>query len=283
MPLTQPDSPPAAADTALRILRELGEASREELTALMAAGRDDKVVGMSLRDLFAIGVLVESGQMVTLSEAAASAPVNRIAIRKCLFSQVDPTSLWDSDDKGSLRLDAGRDLVRALAWFLSLSVRGGPYKYAGDIDSRQTRELAAEVIAAGERWLPFARWGAYLGLTRFDPGGGVTPDPSIALADVLEEDATSESWGPDKLLGLIRERLPVLEGGIFASAVASHKQVPPDPIAEEADVSAAVAYALLCLDASGRIELELSTGDSRKGRMPDGLGAFSNVVWRNGE
>jgi hypothetical protein len=281
MPLTQPDSPPAAAEAALRVLRGVGKVSREDLASLIRGGQDDKVVGMALRDLTAIGVLLEEGGVVTLSDTARRASTNRIAIRKCLFSHVDPGSLWDSDEKGSLRLEAGRDLVRALAWFLSLPVRDGPYKYAGDIDSRQTRDLGMEVVAASERWLPFARWGAYLGLTRFDPGGGVSPDPSIALADVLR-DAKDPTLGPDELVAVISAELPVLEQGVYAAAIASRRQAAPEPSAAEADVSSAVAYALLCLHGAGLIELELSTGDSRKGRMPDSLGAFSRVVWTGG-
>ena len=278
MPLTQPDSPPAAADAAVRILRECGELRRDDLASLMRFRQDDSVVGMTLRDLHAIGVLVEDSGKVSLSNAARTATSNRIAIRKCLLSCVDPAALWDVDEKGNLRLEAGRDLVRALAWFLSLPVRSGPYKYAGDVDTRQTRDLGAEVVATGERWLPFARWGAYLGLTRFDPGG-VSPDPSTALAEVLQEDA-STAWGPDELVALTRAELPVLDGGVYAAAVVSRRQGTANSIDEETDISSAVAYALLCLHAADLIELELSTGDSRKGRMPDGLGAFSKAVWK---
>ena len=44
------------------------------------------------------------------------------------------------------RADWGVDLVRALAWFLTLDAFEGPYTLKGDIDERQVRELRAKVI-----------------------------------------------------------------------------------------------------------------------------------------
>jgi len=279
MPLTQPDCPPAAAEAALRLLRHRPLFAREEFEALLGAGLDDGIVTMVVRDLVAIGVIAADEGGVRLSDRAAATPSNAGAIRECLFSAVDVTTLWDTDDKGRLRLEGGRDLVRALAWFCSLPILGAPYAYKGDIDERQLRELGAEVIATPERWLPFARWAAYLGFTRFDAGGGVTPDVTDSLAETLQQGGRT-AWDPDALLATVAQQLPVRDGGVFAIDGAARMRSRARGAPDEADVSSALAYSLLTLRARGCVDIELSTGDSKKGRLPDGLGAFSKVIWK---
>lgn len=231
---------------------------------------------MVLRDLEAIEVIVSDNGGPRLSDRAAQAQSNAAAIRSCLFAAVDEKDLWHAGDDGTLPLEGGRDLVRALAWFSSLDVTHGPYAYKGEIDARQQRELGVEVIATEERWLPFGRWGAYLGLIRFDPGGGLTPDPTFALADSLSQSPSGTTWDTEEFLKLVATVLPVLDGGVFAVS-ADQQRVARIP--READLSSALAFALLTLQERGWLTVEVSTGDSRKGRLPHGLGACSGVTW----
>src|SRR4051812_29513034 len=120
MALTQPDCPPAVAEAALRLLRYAGTASRDVLRSSLAVDLDSNAVSMVLRDLEAIEVLVGDNGSVRLSDRATQAPSNAAAIRSCLFAAVDVKQLWEADGDGTLPLEAGRDLVRALAWFSSL-------------------------------------------------------------------------------------------------------------------------------------------------------------------
>jgi hypothetical protein len=278
MALTQPECPPAGAEAAIRLLRLRDTFARDELEALLTAGLDAGIVTMVVRDLISIGVIAQEGDNARLSPTAAAQPSNPAAIRDCLFSAVDVSTLWDNDEKGRLPLEGGRDLVRAIAWFCSLPVPDGPYEYKADVAERQQRELGVEVIATPERWLPFARWAAYLGFVRFDAGGGITPDVTHSVAETLAG-ARQASLDSDALLAIVARRLPVLEGGVFAADVAGRVRDRGRVRTDDADVSSALAYSLLTLRERGLIELELSTGDSRKGRLPDGLGAFSHVTW----
>jgi hypothetical protein len=280
MALTQPDCPPAVAESALRVLRGAQEpVSRAKIVGLLSPGSsfNPKVVGMVLRDLASIGVIVEEDAGLRLSRAAAARQANAAAIRACMFDAVDADELWALADDGKLPLEGGRDLVRALAWFCGLDVPDGPYVYEGDIDELQQRELAAEVIATPERWPPFARWGSYLGMTRVEPKG-LSPDPSRALLEVLGSASSGSPWPPAQFLDLVAAELPVLDGGRFRLAVTERRR--PDADGQEADISSALAFALLTLEKEGVIEIERSTGDARKLRLPHELGACSGVIWK---
>jgi hypothetical protein len=234
---------------------------------------------MVVRDLCSIGVLVEDAAGMRLSETAAAQPTNVATIRACLFDAVDATSLWELADDGKLPLEGGRDLVRGLAWFCALDVPNGPYAYVGGIDELQQRELAAEVIATPERWLVFARWGAYLGLTRSEIKR-VSPDPSRALREVLRMASGASPWNPTQFLDLVAGQLPVLDGGRFAQAIAVRRGPAEADRSQGADVSSGLAFALMTLEKEGSIRMERSTGDAKKLRLPHELGACSAVLWK---
>lgn len=284
MALTQPDTPVAVAHIVVRYLRECGPAQKESLLRRLApiAGQES-VAKQTVSALLDIGVLELDGDVVELSQRAAEASVEPLAIAACLFANSDPAMLWSEEKPGSLTLAGGTDLLRALTWFLTLDAFDGPYSFdkgKSQIASRQTSELGAKVLVNNTRWLPFARWASYLGFARLS-GDGLAVDPTKALTWVLGHAANErDSWTHSELLSLLSKRLPVLDSGDFADSIRARREehgVEPDP---EADLSTALTLALRVLSELELVELEEGAGDASKARFASNLGAVHRVTWK---
>lgn len=117
-----------------------------------------------------------------------------------------------------------RDLTRALAWFLSLDPANSAMNWS-QVQQRQLRALKPQVgpaIVNPARWTCFIDWSTALGLST--PGlldsDRLTPDCTTAVRQVMRA-----SWKPGETvpaveaLHVLRDALPVLPGGRYATAV----------------------------------------------------------------
>lgn len=279
MTFLQPDCPPAAAEASLRILRAReAPIAVTDLCALLTPSGVYKrpIARMVTEDLRDIGLLEGNDDELVLGELAMRT-TSRRALRKCLFASSDPGTFWESDDEGNLRTGQGRELVRSLAWFLNLDAIGA-YGFAADVDTTQRKELDVAVVPTGEQWQSFARWGSFLGLTRrvADNPLRIAPDISIALAEVLEDNADSSPWEPAAIGALLARDLPVVGEGRFAAAVSTRSRVPRWV---DCDLPSSVTVALHVLQARGDVELLTSTGDAFKLRLAHDQSGISAVSW----
>ena len=292
MAFLQPDILPAMAEAIHRQLAGARGArlSEETLAAsvvpsgLSKGSGGDKYFADTLRELAGIGVIqIEDGQ-VGLPEAnreSRSPGAMAGLVRTSAMAAERDSDLWQKDDLGSLMLLGARDLVRALAWFMSLNVLNGPFTFAkgaNPLSQLQEVQTGERLIFNETRWLPFVRWARYLGFLRdvslYSGSGrsepGVLPDPTDAVRAVLPRCVSNGDWVPlSAALPTLAAELPVLDGGIYRRAI--HGQGVP---ASDVDVSPTLTLALERLRARGDIELDVGAGDAEKLVFANNRGAY---------
>lgn len=292
MAFLQPDIVPAMAEAIHRQLAGArgGRLSEESLAAsivpsgLSKGSIGDKYFGDTLRELAGIGVVqVEDGQVSLPGKADQTRASGAMAelVRAAAMRAERETDLWAKDELGSLMLLGARDLVRALAWFMSLNVLNGPFTFskgANQLAQLQEDHTGERLIFNEDRWRPFVRWCRYLGFIRDValysgsglPERGVVPDPTDAVGAVLPRCVSGDDSTPlAVVLPALATELPVLDGGIYRTAIHDHGAPPAD-----SDVSPTLTFALERLRARGDIELEVGAGDAEKLVLANNRGAY---------
>lgn len=288
MAFLQPDILPAMAEAIHRQLAAArgGRLAEDSLvanvvpTGLSKGSGGEKYFNDTLRELAGIGAIEISEGQVALPGDGKRVRDRRampsIVRSKVMAAELD-VDLWEKDELGSLVLLGARDLVRALAWFLSLDVLAGPYSYdkgASPLSRLQEDHTGERLILNDTRWLPFVRWARYLGFLRDAgrSGQAVLPDPTHAVRAVLPTCVTNNDWAPlSAVVPAIGEALPVLDRGIYRRAILEHGAGGPE---RAADCSPSLTLAFERLRASGDIELDVGAGDSEKLVFANNRGAF---------
>lgn len=289
MAFNQPDIMPAAAEAIYRVLDAApGKRLRQEslLARIVPDGSANgmKVIGDTLRELRGVGVVVEDGESLRVCKKATTerpGDVMRQTVLAAVMSHADDAELWteriDDDEGERLRLTGARDLLRALAWLLVLPSTDRAWAFEGEMSIQQEQEdrLPFQLIRNIERWRPFVRWSTYLGFASSYTENALVPDPTTAVAAVLERHLRGRGSQP---LGAVVEHLgamfPVLDNGHVQRVLRTHYEVVWD-----ADVSPALSLALLRLHAREWIEFDEGLGDSVKLRLANGQGAYHAVRW----
>lgn len=202
-------------------------------------------------------------------------------VRSRAMAAEKSVDLWEKDEYGSLALLGARDLVRALAWFLSLDVLKGPFTYEkreADLSQLQEVHTGERPIFNEERWRPFVRWARYLGFMRdlsLYSGAGKSetaalPDPTDAVLAVLPNCVAIGEWAPlSSVIPALANELPVLDRGIYRQAI--HERGAPGG---DVECSPSLTLAFERLRARGDIELEVGAGDAEKVVFANNRGAF---------
>jgi hypothetical protein len=116
-----------------------------------------------------------------------------------------------------------RDLLRALAWFLSKNPAGQPWSFREAYqDSAAGTDDDSRVFVNATRWNGFRYWSIALGLAEVDAlsGQGLVSDPTRAVRAVaLHCYKVGDAIPVHQFLADLRERLPVLSGGPVATAL----------------------------------------------------------------
>lgn len=291
MAFLQPDIVPAMAEGIHRQLAGApgGRMTRDALQGwLMPKGIESpgglKVFNDTLRELVMIGALEETDSAVALPRdvdgARAPGAMREIVCTKAMLAERE-SDLWEKDDKNSLILLGARDLVRAVAWFLSLNVVDGPYDFERTtpaVSALQEQHTGGErPIFNLERWRPFARWTRYLGFStdlavnlRGQWQVALMPDPTGAILPRLQTVLNHNEWTPvGQVIASLSEHLPVLDGGQYRRAI--HEKGAP---ATEAGCSPSLSLAFKRLEANRTIELSRGGGDATTVTLADGHGAY---------
>lgn len=292
MAFLQPDILPAMAEAIHRQLAAARGArlAEESLAATVVpngiskGSGGEKYYADTLREIAAIGVVrIEDGHVSLpddIPDARAPGAMARLVRARAMAVERE-TDLWEKDEYGSLVLLGARDLVRALAWFLSLNVLNGPFTFAkgaNPLSQLQEDHTGERLIFNDTRWLPFVRWARYLGfmrdVSRYSgsgrPEAGVLPDPTDAIAAVLLRCVATSDWIPlSTVLPALAIELPVLDGGTYRRSV--HERGAPE---YEADLSPTLTLALERLRARGEIDLDVGAGDAEKAVFANNRGAY---------
>ena len=290
MAFLQPDILPAMAEAIHRQLAAApgGRLSQDTLQGwLMPKGVESpgglKIFRDTMRELLVIGALEDDDGTISLPGdvpgARRSGAMREIVRVKAMRAELD-TDLWEKDAENRLLLIGARDLVRAVAWFLSLSVVAGPYDFERTtpaLSELQERHTGERPIFNIERWRPFERWTQYLGFSTALPmelrnrwAEPLLPDPTQAIRSRLASLLDHDGWTPiGEVMAALGEYLPVLDGGQFRRAI--HDKGAPET---EAGCSSSLSLGFKRLEANGTIELSTGGGDATTVTFADGHGAY---------
>ncbi len=246
------------------------EARLTALFAPAALGEGDVTRGVdnTLRACRAIGILVQGeGQRILVStrvqEAANGTAFTRDRFRALLRSSVfDLSRDGDPWMPGEGRTSGGKDLTRALAWFLSQDALGPPLSWRaqgeGNVQVMQGRQMVNtpdedRPIVNDTRWSSFTRWVVALGLAEAATAAastGLVPLPVRAVRDVVV--AMAPGVRPvDDFLSVLTRELPVLPGGSVSDGMRNLLSEQADESARVGGLSSCLAQSLLLLEDEG--------------------------------
>ena len=243
------------------------------LTALFAPrdlGEGDVTRGVdnTLKACRAIGVLEQGEeQRVLVSARVQQAAVNtaftrdafRVLLQKSVFDMARDGDPWR---QGEGRTTGAKDLVRALAWFLSQDALGPPMSWNANVQTMQARQMPGtpeedRPLVNDTRWSSFTRWVTALGFAEAATatgGTGLVPLPARAVRDVVT--AMSPGQRPiDDFLDALARELPVLPGGAASDGLRQLLSEEPDPSARDGGIHSVVAQALLMLEDEGLLTM----------------------------
>ena len=201
----------------------------------------------------------------------------RPLIRDLMLRDEINEGLWDSSE-------GGRDLTRAVAWYLSQSPLAPPMRWNEPlgVDTAQERqfESSERIFSNDTRWGAFTRWATFLGFGRFLPTDAkevLVPDPTDALRDVLPTMLSPQRQEVLPVVEALGRRLPVLDGGRYRREVEARMR--PGAVHSASDLlSPSLSHALLRLRDEGLILLENLADAPFKLRFAEGFGQERTVT-----
>lgn len=235
------------------------ESARLMLTppTLLRTGKNEEYDN-AVKVLAGLGIVTRTGDDIELAAEARTLPLDDVVgfnslLRRAVLDPVRNAGLADSDD-----LEGPKDLVRALAWFLTRDPATPlDLDMVGNLQDGAFPSHLPPPFVNNVRWGFFVFWGTALGFvarTLIDEGGQVklVPDCTAAVREtVLSLWPNGESVRPSEAIDRILAELPVLPGGSYSRSLGLG--VP------EGGVSLALSNALLTGSTEGWITLD---GDS---------------------
>ncbi len=142
-------------------------------------------------------------------------------LRNAVFSAENLKSVEVRTDTGG-----SKDLLRALAWFLTKDPTGHSWSWQEVFqDPSAGTDDDTRVFVNSTRWNGFIYWVEALGLGEVEAVFGensaaLTPNPTRAIRETIFDMYGKEHEIPvARLLDDLRERLPVLAGGVVSNAL----------------------------------------------------------------
>jgi hypothetical protein len=292
--INPPDALPGAAFVITKYLqRTNAPVAADELASLLSPMRPQEPgarlgnIHRTLSVMENLGMIGDRDVVGLTDDFAAriDEPVTRprfdSALRRLI---VDPRRNGDDpwDDFNSSA--GGRDIARALTWFLAQPAVGSPLIFGGpgehDADARQLNDLQAlgpntRAVPNQEQWNSFRRWAPALGLAtpcRVLIGGRLTdalePVPAPAIAAELADVKPGQRPLPEVLREL-RTVMPYLPGGATAAQLEARIGTPIDPDERDGFLASSLAESLLLLEARGTISLR-ALADAEGVQVRDG-------------
>lgn len=292
--INPPDALPGAAFVITKYLQRAEAAvAADELASILAPLRPQEP-GTRLGNIHRTLAVMENlgmvggRDMVSLTDdfaARIDRPVTRARFDSALRRMIaDPLRNGNDpwDDTGNS--DGGRDIARALSWFLAQPALGSALIFGGpgdhDVDARQLNDLQAlgtntRAVPNPEQWTSFRRWAPALGLatpSRVFVGGRLTdalePVPAPAIAAELAEMKSGQRPLPEVLRDL-RTAMPYLPGGATAAQLEARIGGPIDDDERDGFLASSLAESLLLLEARGTISLS-ALADAEGVQVRDG-------------
>jgi hypothetical protein len=220
----------------------------------LTTGENDEY-DVAVKTLADLGIVTKNeGTVALVEEARALSPDDVTGfnglLRRAALDPVRNVGLAESAD-----LNGPKDLVRALAWFLSQDpVTPLDWGAAGDLQAGVFLDHLPLPFTNSSRWDYFVFWGPALGfaarsLVNEGLSAKLVPDCTIAVQEtVLSLWSKGQSVTPSEMVSRIIAELPVLPGGVYSRSLG---------LAFSDDtVSSSLSNALLTGDEIGWITLD---------------------------
>jgi hypothetical protein len=220
----------------------------------LTAGDNDEY-DLAAKTLAELGIVTVAEGTVALTPTARTLSIDDVAgfnilLRLASLDRARNAGLAESDDLGG-----PKDLVRALAWFLTQDpAEPLDWGLVGHLQENVFPGHLPPPFANSSRWDRFVYWAPALGLAAQPLQGDGTaaklvPDCTTAVREtVLNSWEKGESVSPSNALSRIIAELPVLPGGAYSQSLGL--TVP------EGGVSPSLSNALLTGDEAGWITLD---------------------------
>ena len=274
--LNPPESLPHLAGAMVNYLLRHGEQTEEDLGAVFApTGLSVTKISNTLQVGLSVGLFTRdassrfaASEKLTKRHDSVPLPsrVVREVTRELILDHARDGDPWQT--RGGDRTSGGRDIARALSWFLAQDAAGCPLSWTGrecgNVQHLQSRQLQSvpeeDRVKNDTRWGAFTRWAPFLGLARwadtFPGGNGLLPIPLMAIREVASEMPVGVTHPINDLLQHLALRLPVLERGLYRRTLDSLLQEQPDPAVRDGQVGSPIAQSLLILEAKRFLKLE---------------------------
>lgn len=235
--INEGDSFPARLWAVVRLLlstkgKAQADTARRLLTPDTLPGGESEEFNNAVNTLADLGLVLVEGVTVELTPETRALSLDNVAgfhalLRKAALAPARNLGLAEQPLTGKPDLSGPKDLVRALAWFLTLD----PYRSVDlvAVQSLQDEALAPHLPRPLEndvRWNRFTYWGPALGFAArplLPPKvGGIrlVPDCTVAVREtVLSLWKEGEQVDAAEAITRITDRLPVLPGGTYSRAL----------------------------------------------------------------
>lgn len=240
--------------------------------SLLSANRSDNdtTFDWALRTLQELRLMDVQGEQISLSDRARDAVTDlatytQVLRREVLHPELN-TSIGETDSQSG-----PRDLVRALAWFLTCDPLGAPLGW-DEVSARQVGAFAEQVgppVVNRFRWDRFSYWAPALGFATppvvGDEGGAtLVPDCTAAVKQVLlSRWRTGDRVEAVQVVAALVEELPVLPGGEFSRALGLTSSGP------QGRQTPAVSHALLRGNDEGWLDMQTRSDAAREVLLAD--------------
>ncbi|PRY83808.1 protein DpdG [Donghicola tyrosinivorans] len=206
----------------VRALIRFGPKPREDLLESCGAKYEQiegLSAGTSVTRWTELGLFALDGESVMIDEPyrgllgndpdLAEAKLPKI-LRGIVLAPHNNARFWQSEENKSA------DFSRALAWLLAQDVYSldtSSHRPINELESAQIMDEGKRMFQNDTRWNGARVWGAYLGFAR--SGSKIVIDPTVALAESLDDIFASETLTARDFVERAAEVLPVLDGGAY--------------------------------------------------------------------
>jgi hypothetical protein len=219
---------------------------------------EGKMVRQTLNRWVELGLLVRDEGKVSFSShfpPAAKisrddiAGVVRRAVCRCALAPENNPQLWAKESAKAA------DLTRSLCLLLAQDVYRTGFNQLEALENRQVVNAELRLIQNSTRINGLKKWAHFLGFVRQPDGLDI--DPTVAVRESIGEwMAHGQTMPANAFLDRLAGALPVLDGGLYRTAVEEILDRQTMFVPEAGQVSSSLSRALLALRASGELHFE---------------------------
>jgi hypothetical protein len=175
--------------------------------------------------------------------------VIRRAVRACALADENNPALWAKEGARAA------DLTRSLCLLLVQDVYRTGFAQMEERENEQVVNAELRLVQNDTRVSGLKKWAHFLGFVRLPDGGDI--DPTVAVRESVEDwMPRGETMLTTAFLARLAQALPVLDGGVYRTAIEEKLNRQKLFIPGTGEVSSSLSRALLTLRATGELAFE---------------------------